>query len=66
MSIPGSYEFRCVIRSSEEPITGSIINESGQTAEFRGWIEFAAALTGLFTERPDPVVKSRKKEGPDE
>ena len=66
MPIPGSHEFRCVIRSMEEPIAGSVVDENGRSAEFRGWIEFAAALTGLFADRLNPGVQSPEEEGPDE
>ena len=55
-----------MIRSAEEPIAGSVIDESGRGADFRGWIEFAAALTNLLTELPEPEARSPKEEVPDE
>ena len=42
--------FACQIDSLEEPIRGRLEGGDGQSVAFRGWIEFAVAITDMARE----------------
>ena len=42
--------FACQIDSLEEPISGRLEGGDGQSVAFRGWIEFAVAITDMARE----------------
>lgn len=42
--------FACQIDSLEEPIRGRLEDGDGRSVTFRGWIEFAVAITDMARE----------------
>ena len=47
--------FVCQIDSLEEPISGRLEGGDGQSVAFRGWIEFAVAITDMAPEETNPT-----------
>lgn len=47
MSSAGPIDLRCEISSLSDPVVGRVSDRRGRTVPFRGWVEFAAALTSL-------------------
>jgi hypothetical protein len=47
--------FACQIDSLEEPIQGRLEGGDGQSVAFRGWIEFAVAITDMAREGHEPT-----------
>jgi hypothetical protein len=50
MTSPRPIRFDCHIDSIEEPIRGRLDDGDGRSVGFRGWIEFAVAITEMARE----------------
>ncbi|HYI35229.1 MAG TPA: hypothetical protein VEX39_01375 [Thermoleophilaceae bacterium] len=50
MTSPLPIRFTCQIDSLEEPISGRLEDGDGRFVAFRGWIEFAVAITDMAGE----------------
>ena len=50
MTSPRPIRFACEIDSLEEPICGRLDDGQGRSVAFRGWIEFAVAITDMARE----------------
>ena len=50
MTSPLPIRFACQIDSLEEPIRGRLEDGDGRFVAFRGWIEFAVAITDMARE----------------
>ena len=50
MTSPLPIRFACQIDSLEEPISGRLEDGDGRFVAFRGWIEFAVAITDMARE----------------
>lgn len=66
MSSTGAIDLRCRIDSLVEPIEGLLSDGRGRSLPFRGWIEFAAALTSLAEDAQREESNSPDKEQSDE
>ena len=52
--------FACQIDSLEEPISGRLEGGDGQSVAFRGWIEFAVAITDMAREAANSTTTKEK------
>lgn len=66
MSSAAPIDLRCRIDSLSDPVAGRVSDGRGRSVPFRGWIEFAAALTSLAEGLASQQSHSPEKEKEDE
>ncbi len=66
MSSAGPIDFRCEISSLSDPVVGRVSDGRGRSVLFRGWVEFAAALTSLAEDQERQTNDPSEEEQADE
>ena len=61
MTSPLPLRFDCQIDSLEEPIRGRLEGRDGRSVTFRGWIEFAVAITEMARGAVTPTQHESKE-----